>query len=91
MQCTHTYMHMYMYTVTLTHCMQTLFMLTLPFSCVYSCTAELTVSSCDGGGVWKFPVQLTASTAEPDDVIIIEAAGLNKESQIQFRLTSLQE
>ena len=49
------------------------------------------MSSCESGGVWKFPVHLTAAMAEPDDVIIIEAAGLNKESQIQFRLTSLQE
>ena len=60
-------------------------------TCVCSCTAELNVSSRDGGGVWKFPVHLSASTPDPDDVITIEAAGLNKESQIRFRLTSLQE
>lgn len=59
--------------------------------CLYSCTAELNVRSSDGGGVWKFPVQLSAGMADPDDVIIIEAAGLNKESQIQFRLTSMKE
>ena len=46
---------------------------------------------CDGGGVWKFPVHLSAAMADPDDVIIIEAAGLDKDSQIQFRLTSMQE
>ena len=56
----------------------------------FSSTVELNVSSGDGG-VWKFPVQLSAAMANPDDVIVIEAAGLNKESQIQFRLTSLQE
>jgi hypothetical protein len=57
----------------------------------FSCTAELHVSSSDSGGVWKFPVRLSAAAADPDDVIVIEAAGLNKESQIRFRLTSLQE
>ena len=43
------------------------------------------------GGVWNFPVQLLATPADPDDIIVIEAAGLNKESQVQFRLSSLQE
>ena len=48
------------------------------------------------GGVWNFPVQLLAAPADPapadpDDIIVIEAAGLNKESQVQFRLSSLQE
>lgn len=56
-----------------------------------SCIAELHVSSGDGGGVWKFPIHLSAAVPSPDDVIVIEAAGLNKESQIQFRLTSLKE
>ena len=55
-----------------------------------SSTAELNVcGAC--GGVWKFPLKLLATTAPPYDVIVIEAAGLNKESQIRFRLTSLQE
>ena len=57
---------------------------------VCSCTAELNVCSVCGG-VWKFPVKLSATMATPDDVIVIEAAGLNRESQIRFRLTSLQE
>jgi len=39
------------------------------------------------GGVWNFPVQLLAAPADPDDIIVIEAAGLNKESQVQFRLS----
>jgi hypothetical protein len=56
-----------------------------------SCTAELSVSSSECGGVWKFPIHLSASLADPDDVIVIEGTGLNKESQIQFRLTSMQE
>lgn len=58
---------------------------------MYSCIAELHVSSGDGGGVWKFPIHLSAAVPSPDDVIVIEAIGLNKESQIQFRLTSLKE
>lgn len=53
--------------------------------------AELLVSNGDSGGVWKFPIHLSAAMPSPDDVIVIEATGLNKESQIWFRLSSLQE
>ena len=58
---------------------------------VYSCTVELHVSVCGFGGVWKFPVHLCASMADPDDVIVIEATSLNRETQIQFQLSSMQE
>ena len=57
----------------------------------YSCTVELNVRCSGSGGVWKFPVHLCANMADPDDVIVIEATSLNRETQIQFRLTSMQE
>uniref|UniRef100_A0ABM5FY67 Cilia- and flagella-associated protein 47 n=1 Tax=Pogona vitticeps TaxID=103695 RepID=A0ABM5FY67_9SAUR len=40
------------------------------------------------GGIWKFPILFIATDPEVDDVINIEAVGLNKESVISFRLTS---
>merc|ERR1712178_20544 len=40
------------------------------------------------GGLWRFPLQFSASEPEPDDSIVIEAAGLNKESVVCFRLSS---
>ncbi|XP_078264971.1 cilia- and flagella-associated protein 47-like [Rhinoraja longicauda] len=40
------------------------------------------------GGVWKFPLHLTATEPQVDDIINIEATGLNKESIVCFRLTS---
>ncbi|NXI46618.1 CFA47 protein, partial [Galbula dea] len=40
------------------------------------------------GGVWKFPVLFIAKHPEVDDVINIEAVGLNKESIVGFKLTS---
>ncbi|KAH0624761.1 hypothetical protein JD844_032539 [Phrynosoma platyrhinos] len=40
------------------------------------------------GGIWKFPILFIATEPEVDDVINIEAVGLNKESGIRFRLTS---
>lgn len=61
------------------------------FSPTLSCAVELTVGCGGSGGVWKFPLQLSATAADPDDVIMIEGAGLNQESQIQFRLTSMTE
>ena len=55
-----------------------------------SCTVELQVtSSC--GGVWKFPLELAATMATPDDIITLEARGLSKEAQVGFRLTSMAE
>jgi len=40
------------------------------------------------GGVWRFPIVAMATEPEVDDVINMEAAGLNKESFVGFRLTS---
>ncbi|NWR33350.1 CFA47 protein, partial [Tachuris rubrigastra] len=40
------------------------------------------------GGAWKFPMQFIATETEVDDVINIEAVGLNKESVVGFNLTS---
>ncbi|NXG19965.1 CFA47 protein, partial [Grallaria varia] len=40
------------------------------------------------GGVWKFPMLFIAMESEVDDVIDIEAVGLNKESIAGFTLTS---
>ena len=40
------------------------------------------------GGVWKFPIRFQATEPPVDDLINIEATGLNKESSIGFRLTS---
>ncbi|XP_069746190.1 cilia- and flagella-associated protein 47-like isoform X2 [Narcine bancroftii] len=49
--------------------------------------ATLKVQSATGG-VWKFPLLLTAIEPQIDDIINIETAGLNKESAVCFRLTS---
>lgn len=46
------------------------------------------VVQCNTGGIWKFPVLFVATEPEVDDVINIEAVGLNTESLISFRLTS---
>ncbi|KAM4795930.1 cilia- and flagella-associated protein 47 [Rhinophrynus dorsalis] len=46
------------------------------------------VVQCATGGIWKFPIQLLATEPSVDDVIQIEAVGLNKESIVGFRLTS---
>ncbi|NWW83889.1 CFA47 protein, partial [Rhynochetos jubatus] len=46
------------------------------------------VVQCFTGGVWKFPVLFIATQPEVDDVINIEAVGLNKESIVGFKLTS---
>ncbi|XP_077977423.1 cilia- and flagella-associated protein 47-like [Glandiceps talaboti] len=40
------------------------------------------------GGVWTFPVRFVSTEPPVDDVITIEAAGLNKTSAIGFRLNS---
>ncbi|NWR94555.1 CFA47 protein, partial [Furnarius figulus] len=40
------------------------------------------------GGVWKFPLLFIATEPGVDDVIDIEAVGLNKESVVGFTLTS---
>nr|XP_009915902.1 PREDICTED: putative uncharacterized protein CXorf30 homolog [Haliaeetus albicilla] len=46
------------------------------------------VVRCTTGGVWKFPMLFIATEPEVDDVINIEAVGLNKESIVGFKLTS---
>ncbi|NWV69070.1 CFA47 protein, partial [Malurus elegans] len=46
------------------------------------------VTQCDTGGLWKFPLLFIATEPEVDDVINIEAVGLNKESMVGFKLTS---
>ncbi|NXO20417.1 CFA47 protein, partial [Cisticola juncidis] len=46
------------------------------------------VVQCTAGGLWKFPLVLIATQPEVDDVINIEAVGLNKESTVGFNLTS---
>ncbi|NXS28834.1 CFA47 protein, partial [Pomatostomus ruficeps] len=46
------------------------------------------VVQCTTGGLWKFPLLFIATEAEVDDVINIEAVGLNKESVVGFKLTS---
>jgi len=40
------------------------------------------------GGRWSFPLEFSASEPEPDDVIYIEAVGLNKLSTTSFYLSS---
>ncbi|XP_010120801.1 PREDICTED: putative uncharacterized protein CXorf30 homolog, partial [Chlamydotis macqueenii] len=46
------------------------------------------VVRCTTGGIWKFPVLFIATEPEVEDVINIEAVGLNKESIVGFKLTS---
>ncbi|NXT76446.1 CFA47 protein, partial [Zapornia atra] len=46
------------------------------------------VVECTTAGVWKFPMLFIATKPEVDDVINIEAVGLNKESIVGFKLTS---
>ncbi|KGL74027.1 Putative uncharacterized protein CXorf30, partial [Tinamus guttatus] len=50
--------------------------------------AATLVVQCATGGIWKFPLLFIAMEPEVDDVINIEAAGLNKEAVVGFRLTS---
>lgn len=51
-------------------------------------SSALLVVQCATGGIWKFPIQFVATEPDVDDVIQIEAVGLNKESAVGFRLTS---
>ncbi|NXR76853.1 CFA47 protein, partial [Pycnonotus jocosus] len=46
------------------------------------------IVQCTAGGLWKFPLVFIATEPEVDDVINIEAVGLNKESTVGFKLTS---
>lgn len=63
-------------------------MLLITFTC--SCSCELKVTS-SRGGIWFFPVNLSASGTDPDDEIVLRAQGLNKETKVYFRLTSMTE
>lgn len=56
----------------------------------YRCSCELYISGREGAA-WIFPLHLIATPAAPDDIIIVEAAGLNTEAQVCLRLTSLSE
>ncbi|XP_048459067.1 cilia and flagella-associated protein 47-like [Rhincodon typus] len=66
---------------------------TLTFNIIFapykpvSQSAMLKVQSATGG-IWRFPLLLIATEPQVDDVINIEALGLNKESVVCFRLTS---
>ncbi|KAJ8256208.1 hypothetical protein COCON_G00200720 [Conger conger] len=66
---------------------------TLTFSVVFApykptrCAAALAVQ-CITGGLWTFPIMLISTEPQVDDVITIEAVGLNKTSAVGFRLTS---
>ncbi|KAM8977297.1 LOW QUALITY PROTEIN: cilia- and flagella-associated protein 47 [Pelodytes ibericus] len=66
---------------------------TLMFNIIFAPTRAMRHSAtlvvkCATGGIWKFPIQLVATEPDVDDVIKIEAIGLNKESYVGFRLTS---
>ncbi|NXF88589.1 CFA47 protein, partial [Eubucco bourcierii] len=66
---------------------------TLIFKTVFAPTKPMRneatlIVQCTTGGVWKFPMLFIAMEPEVDDVINIEAVGLNKESLIDFKLTS---
>nr|XP_013797091.1 PREDICTED: putative uncharacterized protein CXorf30 isoform X2 [Apteryx mantelli mantelli] len=50
--------------------------------------AATLVVQCATGGIWKFPILFIAIEPEVDDVINIEAVGLNKETIVGFKLTS---
>lgn len=50
--------------------------------------AATLVVQCVTGGIWKFPIMLVATEPCVDDIINIEAIGLNKESVVGFRITS---
>ncbi|XP_061483380.1 cilia- and flagella-associated protein 47-like [Rhineura floridana] len=67
--------------------------LTLIFSIIFAPSKPIRnpatlVVQCVTGGIWKFPILFVATEPEVDDVINIEAAGLNKESVVKFKLTS---
>ncbi|NXV73921.1 CFA47 protein, partial [Atlantisia rogersi] len=67
--------------------------ITLIFSVVFAPNKPIRneatlVVECTTGGVWKFPMLFIATKPEVDDVINIEAVGLNKESIVGFKLTS---
>lgn len=78
-------MHIYKYFGVLPYC-KVCFNQTVLFT--FSCVCELQVTCVHNGSLWLFPLQFSARAAAPDDIIIIEARGLHKESCVGFRLTS---
>uniref|UniRef100_A0A1I8GWP8 Calponin-homology (CH) domain-containing protein n=1 Tax=Macrostomum lignano TaxID=282301 RepID=A0A1I8GWP8_9PLAT len=42
----------------------------------------------NAGGFWRYPLTVESTDPEPDDVITINAAGLDRASKVMFRLTS---
>ena len=46
------------------------------------------VISDNKGGIWVLPLKFHALPASPDDTIIIESNGLNKEARVTFTLSS---
>ncbi|XP_071134806.1 cilia- and flagella-associated protein 47-like isoform X3 [Mytilus edulis] len=57
-----------------------------PFKPMSHCV-ELQVRAATGG-LWKFPLKFVATEPQVDDTIVLEAAGLGKDSSVGFRLTS---
>lgn len=53
----------------------------------HSCMCDLVISN-NKGGLWVLPLNLHALSACPDDIITIEAKGLNKEAHVAFNLSS---
>lgn len=49
--------------------------------------AELLVQGATGG-LWRFPLRLVATEPDPDDIITIEAVGLDRQSSVGIRLCS---
>jgi len=48
---------------------------------------ELQISNAVGG-LWIVPLEISATSSAPDDIITIESIGLNKAAQTSFHLTS---
>lgn len=55
----------------------------------HRCSCDLYITG--EGAVWIFPLCFLATPAAPDDVVVIEAAGLKKKARLNFRLNSLTE
>jgi len=58
--------------------------------CEYRHRCQLIVQGAKGGR-WSFPLEFTAAEPEPDEVINIQAVGLNKLSTVSFHLNSYNE
>ena len=64
-------------------------MIDVAIACLYRCTVELEVRGV-AGGVWTFPITVDVLESKPDDTIVIESQGLNKETTVGFRMTSME-